>query len=51
MNGEWPVLLKVMHKTAKDGETYLALEELRALFEERKLPERIMARLAAARPE
>jgi hypothetical protein len=51
MNGEWPVLLKVMHKTAKDGETYLALEELRALFEERKLPERIRARRAAARPE
>jgi hypothetical protein len=48
MNGEWPVLLKVLHRTAKNGETYLSLEELRALFEERKLPERIMARLAGA---
>ena len=44
MNGEWPVLLKVMGKDA-GRERYLSVEEVRALFAERRLPERISRRL------
>lgn len=46
MNGEWPVLLKIMGKG--EGEArYLSVAEVRTLFVERRLPERIVARLAS----
>jgi hypothetical protein len=44
MEGEWPILLRVMGKTSADG-PYLSLAELRALFEDRGLPARIIRRL------
>jgi hypothetical protein len=44
MNGEWPILLQVMGKDGKRGR-YLSLREIRALFEERRLPARMMKRL------
>ena len=44
MDGEWPVLLNVMGKG--DGEErYLSVAEVRTLFVDRLLPERIVARL------
>ncbi|KRR04895.1 hypothetical protein [Bradyrhizobium valentinum] len=44
MKGEWPVLLKILGKG--DGEArYLSVAEVRTLFVERRLPERITARL------
>jgi hypothetical protein len=43
MNGEWPVLLKVMGKDA-GRERYLSVKEVRALFAERRLPERLRRR-------
>jgi len=44
MNGEWPVLLDIMGKS--EGEArYLSVAEVRTLFVERRLPERIVARL------
>jgi hypothetical protein len=44
MNGEWPVLLRVMGKG--DGEErYLSVAEVRTLFLERRLPDRIVGRL------
>lgn len=46
MDGEWPILLEVMGKEAKEGR-YLSLDELRTLFVDRKLPERMMQRLAS----
>src|SRR5215510_12854148 len=46
MEGEWPVLLDIMGKG--EGETrYLSVAEVRTLFTERRLPERINARLSA----
>jgi hypothetical protein len=45
MEGEWPILLRVMGKTSADGR-YLSLTELRALFVGRCLPARITQRLA-----
>jgi len=45
MQGEWPILLRVMGKPSADG-LYLSLTELRALFVERQLPSRITLRLA-----
>jgi hypothetical protein len=45
MQGEWPILLRVMGKTSAEGR-YLSLTELRALFVERHLPPRITQRLA-----
>jgi hypothetical protein len=48
MNGEWPVLLRVMGKPSPDG-PYLGLIELRALFEERRLPSLISHRLEPRR--
>jgi hypothetical protein len=46
MEGEWPVLLRVMGKG--EGEArYLSVAEVRTLFTERRLPERINARLSA----
>ncbi|HYN62613.1 MAG TPA: hypothetical protein VET87_24185, partial [Rubrivivax sp.] len=42
MNGEWPVLLKVMGKAGQDGR-YLSLKEVEMLFNKRLLPERMRA--------
>ncbi len=47
MDGEWPVLLKVMGKQGQAGR-YLSLAEVRDLFEKRRLPERMAARLPGA---
>ncbi len=47
MDGEWPVLLKVMGKDGRDGR-YLSVKELKQLFRERTLPARMLGRLAAA---
>ncbi len=44
MEGEWPVLLRVMGKTSTDGR-YLSMTELRTLFVDRCLPARITQRL------
>jgi hypothetical protein len=44
MNGEWPILLRIMGK-GDGAERYLSVAEVRTLFVERKLPERIVARL------
>jgi len=44
MNGEWPILLRVMGKTSVDGR-YLSMSELRTLFVEQRLPPRITQRL------
>ena len=44
MKGEWPVLLKIMGKG--EGEArYLSVAEVRTLFVEKRLPDRIVARL------
>ncbi len=40
MNGEWPVLLKVMGKQSPGGR-YLSLREVQELFTKRRLPERM----------
>jgi hypothetical protein len=40
MNGEWPVLLKVMGRDGPGGR-FLSLQELEALFVSRRLPERM----------
>lgn len=40
MDGEWPVLLKVMGK-GRGKDRYLSLAELRVLFVERRLPKRM----------
>jgi hypothetical protein len=46
MDGEWPVLLSIMGKG--DGEQrYLSVAEVRTLFVDRLLPERIAARLTS----
>ncbi len=47
MDGEWPVLLKVMGKDGRGGR-YLSVKELRQLFRERTLPARMLQRLGAA---
>jgi hypothetical protein len=48
MKGEWPVLLKILGKG--EGEArYLSVAEVRTLFVERRLPERITARLPKPR--
>jgi len=44
MNGEWPILLRVMGKSSVDGR-YLSLTELRTLFVEQRLPTRLTQRL------
>jgi hypothetical protein len=44
MKGEWPVLLKILGK-GEGSERYLSVDEVRMLFVERRLPERITARL------
>jgi hypothetical protein len=48
MKGEWPVLLDVMGKGEGD-KRYLSVAEVRTLFVDRRLPDRINARLAAQR--
>ena len=45
MNGEWPVLLDIMGKGEGD-KRYLSVAEVRTLFVDRRLPDRINARLA-----
>lgn len=45
MNGEWPVLLKVMGKDGPGGR-YLSLADVQRLFVERRLPERMRGRRA-----
>jgi hypothetical protein len=44
MKGEWPVLLKILGKGEGD-ERYLSVAEVRTLFVDKRLPERITARL------
>jgi hypothetical protein len=44
MDGEWPILLKVMGKSGANGR-YLSVEEVRQLALERKLPERMLGKL------
>lgn len=44
MNGEWPALLETMGKTHL-SQPYLSLSEVRDLFVNRQLPERVTARL------
>jgi hypothetical protein len=44
MDGEWPILLKVMGKSGVNGR-YLSVDEVRQLFLNRKLPERMMSQL------
>ncbi len=44
MNGEWPVLLKVMGKEGRDGR-YLSLEDVVELFKNRRFPARMNKRL------
>lgn len=44
MNGEFPILLKVIGKQGKT-ERYLAVDDVERLFKERRLPERMEARL------
>jgi hypothetical protein len=46
MDGEWPILLQVMGKQGKDAR-YLSVEEVRQLFRERRLPDRMARRLPA----
>jgi hypothetical protein len=46
MKGEWPVLLDILGKGEGD-QRYLSIAEVRALFVERRLPDRIAARLPA----
>ena len=46
MDGEWPILLKVMGKQGKRGR-YLSVKEVRQLFVDRRLPQRMSRRLAA----
>jgi hypothetical protein len=50
MDGEWPILLKVMGKDGQDGR-YLNVAEVRQLFLKRKLPERMMSQLAQSAPK
>jgi len=44
MNGEWPVLLDILGKGEGDAR-YLSVAEVRTLFVDRRLPDRISARL------
>jgi hypothetical protein len=46
MQGEWPVLLKIMGKGAGDHR-YLSVDEVRTLFKAREFPTRIVERLRA----
>ena len=46
MQGEWPILLRVIGKGEGDNR-YLSVAEVRTLFVERRFPQRIVARLIA----
>jgi mono/diheme cytochrome c family protein len=46
MNGEWPILLRIMGK-GEGEQRYLSVPEVRTLFVERRLPDRIAERLKA----
>lgn len=46
MNGEWPVLLDIIGK-GEGEQRYLSVAEVRTLFVERRLPQRINTRLSA----
>ena len=46
MEGEWPILLRIMGK-GEGEQRYLSVAEVRTLFVERRLPERIVARLSS----
>jgi hypothetical protein len=46
MEGEWPILLRVMGK-GEGEQRYLSVAEVRTLFVERRLPDRVTARLKA----
>src|SRR4051812_25803357 len=48
MNGEWPVLLHIMGK-GEGEERYLSVAEVRTLFLERRLPDRVVGRLMLPR--
>jgi hypothetical protein len=49
MNGEWPILLSIMGK--REGEErYLSVAEVGTLFADRRLPDRITARLPESVP-
>jgi hypothetical protein len=48
MMGEWPVLLDIMGK-GEGADRYLSVAEVRTLFVERRLPQRIVVRLASQR--
>lgn len=45
MNGEWPVLLRVMGRDGATGR-YLAVDDVRRLIVDRRLPQRMMDRLS-----
>ena len=47
MNGEWPVLLRVLGRDGVDGR-YLPVADVRRLFAEQTLPQRMLDRLAGA---
>jgi len=49
MNGEWPVLLKIMGK-GEGSDRYLSVAEVRTLFVDRRFPQRIVARLSRPVP-
>jgi mono/diheme cytochrome c family protein len=49
MNGEWPVLLKIMGKGEGD-DRYLSVAEVRTLFVDRLFPQRIVMRLKQPPP-
>src|SRR5882757_1930519 len=46
MKGEWPVLLDILGKGEGDAR-YLSVAEVRTLFVDHRLPDRIIARLPA----
>jgi hypothetical protein len=48
MDGEWPVLLKVMGKEGQEG-PYLSMAEVHNLFADRVIPDRVLARRGQAR--
>jgi cytochrome c1 len=49
MNGEWPVLLKILGKGEGD-DRYLSVADVRTLFLDRRFPQRVAARLARPVP-
>jgi hypothetical protein len=48
MEGEWPILLKIMGKDGATGR-YLSVEDIGNLFVERRLPQRMLDRMPAGR--